>query len=497
MQESGVGVADLQLSIDQTFKQKWMLAYVVTFLLLLWPLLINGTPFYFDDSASYLRGGRFGLSTALLMVHHWWQSLGPDSLSNGAGSDQKAIIATAIGQAGGTRSLIYSVVTYVLRAPGVSLVALALAQVGAVAFVVCALRQLIGPQLGIRSSIAIGGAVTFLTSAAWYANFAGPDVLAGVAIAGGTALTVFLGRTRLLLRLILVLLVAFCMTAHGSHLPVALSVLIAGAVANFLTSRQAFSARLCNLAWICSPVILAMAALLGSSYLAFGEWSLAPKRYPIQLARSVADGPGAWYLRDHCATEHYAICEIFGPNPPRTVNDFLWAKNGVRYRATPQQMERIRAEEMIIVRRAALEYPAEQARRSVTNMTSQLLHFGVDGLYFGFTISNGDGEVIRQSAPDRPRLRVIANLLIYCSFIASILLLIVYRRRLARAEVAAVLVVAVGLLANAAVCGILSGVTDRYQGRVAWVLPTLAFIILLRIWRQSWPPATNAKVTLA
>src|SRR5512142_1500252 len=107
MQESEVGVADLQLSVHQTFKRSWMLAYVVTFLFLLWPLLLNGAPFYFDDSASYLRGGRFGLSTGFLMVHHWWQSLGPDSLSNGTGSDPKAIIATAIGQAGGTRSLIY------------------------------------------------------------------------------------------------------------------------------------------------------------------------------------------------------------------------------------------------------------------------------------------------------------------------------------------------------------------------------------------------------
>jgi hypothetical protein len=110
----------------------------------------------------------------------------------------------------------------------VSLLALALAQAGAVAFVVCSLRQLIIPQAGIRSSIASSAAVALLTSAAWYAAYAIPDILAGLAIAGATALTVFHDRTSLPLRLALVLLVAFCITAHGTHLLVALSVLVAG-----------------------------------------------------------------------------------------------------------------------------------------------------------------------------------------------------------------------------------------------------------------------------
>jgi len=73
---------------------------------------------------------------------------------------------------------------------------------------------------------------------------------------------------------------------------------------------------------------------------------------------------------------------------------------------------------------------------------------------------------------------------VYLVFFASIVFLIVNRRRLDRIEVAAVGVAVIGLLANAAVCGILSGVTDRYQGRVAWILPTLAFIIFARLWDE-------------
>ena len=64
-----------------------------------------------------------------------------------------------------------------------------------------------------------------------------------------------------------------------------------------------------------------------------------------------------------------------------------------------------------------------------------------------------------------------------------------FRRHLTRTEVAAVSVALLGLLANAAVCGILSAVTERYQGRVAWILPALALILLLRI--RSEKPAAD------
>jgi hypothetical protein len=311
------------------------------------------------------------------------------------------------------------------------------------------------------------------------------------------ALTVFYEQMSHWLRLVLVMLISFCITVHGSHLPLAICVLVAGSLADFLLRRRPRRFEIGRTLWFASPIVLAVAALLGTSYLAFGELSLAPKRYPIQLARSVADGPGAWYLRDHCATEHYAICEIFGPNPPRNVRDFLWAENGVRNRATPEQMNRIRAEESVIVRRAALEYPAVQLRRSATNTFRQLFEFGTSNLVFGARMISGDDPHVTQAHPDRPMLREAGTATIYLSFAASTALLIILRRHLEPAEVAALWVAIVGLVVNAAVCGIFSGVADRYQGRVAWVLPALAFIILLRVRTSTPPSATSAKVTLA
>ena len=466
--------------------------YLITLALISWPLVVNGSPFYSPDSASYLRGGAFGFNTGLHFLQNWWESLVTTTSAMPADADPKAAVAGAVAEAGGIRSIIYSVATYFLRAPGISLLALVIAQAGAVALVVTCLRRLIAPQLGLGPSLAVGAALAALTSAPWYAAYAVPDILAGITIAAALALTVFFERIGIVLRVTLVALIAFCITTHGSNLPIALSVVIAGAVAHFTLQRPSPTLAIRRSLWFLSPIFFAVVALLGTSYLAFGEPSIAPKRYPIQLARSVADGPGAWHLRDHCATERYAICEIFGTNPPRHVRDFLWSENGVRYRATPEQMERIRAEESTIVRRAAIEYPVEQLSRAASNTFFQFFAFGPDDLAFGRRIVGDlDNPVLVRAHPDMIMFKTVSEVLIYFSFAAGIFVLVALRRQLLAVEVAAISVAMVGLLANAAVCGILSAVTDRYQGRVAWILPVLALIIWLRVRADTKPATAN------
>lgn len=466
--------------------------FLASWLLLLWPLLLNGGPFYSDDSGSYLRGGEFGFNTGLLILDNWWHSLtAPTGPAPAAGGDPNAIVASAIAESGGTRSVIYSVLSYVLRAPGISLLTLAIAQAGAVAFVLTIFQRVIASRASFRDRLAASAGVALLTPAAWHAAYAVPDILAGIAIAGAALLTIFFDRLAPILSLVLVLLIAFCITAHGSHLPVAFVTLLAGFAARIWLDRPSLASTFRRAILFLSPVAIAVIALLATSYIAFGELSLAPKRYPIQLARSVADGPGAWHLRDHCATERYAICEVLGANPPRDVGDFLWGKNGVRLRATPEQMERIRAEESTIVRRAALEYPMHQLRRSVTNTVQQFFAFGPDDLTFGLALVGRADPALVQSRPDRPVIKDVGKLLVYLSFAASVVALIGFRRRLQSTEVAAIGVVLVGLMANAAVCGILSAVTPRYQGRVAWVLPAIAVVVLLRLWSERRSSATS------
>lgn len=455
---------------------------LVGFLLIVWPLAVNGAPFYSEDTSSYLRGGGFGFHTGLAILAQWWTSIAGGLPAAGPVSESpQMIVRAAVANSGGARSVIYSVFTYVLRAPGSSLFTLVIAQAGAVTMTISLLRRLILPETGLWTGIAVGVGVACLTSAGWYASYAMPDIFAGVTVGGALILTVFFDRLGMFARMLLVLLVGFSVTTHGSHLPIALSTLAAGAAAHFWLRRIPLSRMATRSLWFASPLVLATAALFATSFLAFGEVSLAPKRYPILLARSVADGPGAWYLRENCATERYAICEVLGPNPPRNVGQFLWAPGGVRFQATPEQMERIRTEEATIVRRAALEYPRAQIVASAKNMVAQFFELGLNGLQFGRTLLDTDEPVLSQAHPDWPQLRSVFEIVIYASFFGSLALLLFFRRAIRPVEFAAVAVALTGLLANAAVCGILSGVTDRYQGRVAWVLPSLAILIFLRV----------------
>jgi hypothetical protein len=324
-----------------------------------------------------------------------------------------------------------------------------------------------------------------------------PDILAGVGICAALLLTVFFRRITTGIRIALVLLVAFCITAHGSHLPIIGLTLAAGAMASWRLGNVASGSKLGAIGWFASPILLGVVATLATSYVAFSEMSLWPKRYPIQLARSVADGPGAWYLHDHCAIEHYAVCEVLGPNPPRDILEFLWGPNGLRHKASPAQMDRIRAEEATIIRRAALTYPAFQIRRSATNAFEQLIDFGPALLFGSRMLGSGQEMTPVPVTPDRPAVKAVAKILIYTGFVASILFLLIARRRLTAQEIAALAVVTVGLVSNAAVCGALSAVAARYQGRVAWVLPAVAVMILVRMATDRDSRVTTAKVAVA
>ena len=103
-------------------------------------------------------------------------------------------------------------------------------------------------------------------------------------------------------------------------------------------------------ALVSAPFLLGAAATVALNFAAFGGPSLTGKRYPLTLARSVAEGPGKWYLEKNCGHLKYAICELYPHGRCRERSTISsGAPNGVKQRATPEQMDRIRAEESDVV----------------------------------------------------------------------------------------------------------------------------------------------------
>src|SRR5207245_2332349 len=75
-------------------------------------------------------------------------------------------------------------------------------------------------------------------------------------------------------------------------------------------------------------VICAAAAQVAVHTYLFGEPSLNGQRPPFVMARMIADGPGRWYLRQHCLALHVEICR-HSRDLPDNVDDFLWSAHGI------------------------------------------------------------------------------------------------------------------------------------------------------------------------
>src|SRR5207244_10489140 len=108
----------------------------------------------------------------------------------------------------------------------------------------------------------------------------------------------------------------------------------------------------------------------------YGEPSLNGQRPPFVMARMIADGPGRWYLRQHCLALHVEICR-HSRDLPDNVDDFLWSAHGIWQSASLAQQERIRKEETRIVLGTLRAYPREELVVSAGHFWRQLHAFGL------------------------------------------------------------------------------------------------------------------------
>jgi hypothetical protein len=318
------------------------------------------------------------------------------------------------------------------------------------------------------------------TPAAWVTSFAMPDVFAAITILVIATLSFAADRLTPPVAAALSLIGALAIAAHASH--VALAILLAPlglAWGAWTQWRARGRVSLSGLAWLAAPAALGLAVVIAASLAGFGKVSLAPKRYPLTLARSIEDGPARWYLERHCATSRYAVCEIYGVRLPTTSTAFLWGPDGVSARATAAQMDRIRAEEQDIVLRAAVAYPVAQLSAAARGVARQLVSFRVGEANFDVrVVRDAAGAPVFANAPVMPAgLEDVVDTLSKVTAGLALVWIALGVRAAPPERRALALFVVVGVLANAAVCAVFSSVSDRYQARVVWLLPIAAAML--------------------
>jgi hypothetical protein len=342
--------------------------------------------------------------------------------------------------------------------------------------------------------LAVG--VSALTPLAVYACFIMPDVFAAVMVTAAAALAAGADR---LSRADIALgagLIAYSAATHTSHLAILIAV-VAGAGTLFILGPKTATAKQ-------SAVVLAAVSLVAliAAVAAGAAFDLVVKRtfgsppipVPFLTARLVSDHhPGEDWLRRRCAGAPFVACKFAG-RLPMTSNEFLWSidpvKSAFTTADTRDQIALGREQTRFFIK-VAQDEPLAVGRYFLKDWADQLADFSLEGMnvndeqrtYLDPLLSDRFRGNWRSSlayrkawatAPLDIALRAIS--LASLSTLAALGLKAAAAGRPGGTEsrvLAAALIVIAGVLANAAVCGGLSGVFGRYEARI------LAPLILL------------------
>lgn len=444
-------------------------------LLLLWPAVLNGYPIVFSDTGALLAqtvtGARIWdkpfVYAPVMAALHWQWSLWPVALAQGA------------------------LLSWVLW----------LTQRGVVG------RARAGVHLGVCAGLAA------LTAAPWFAALLLPDILAPVLVLAlallGWAGDRLTGRERLGLAAVATLAAA----AHLAHLPLAAAV-----IALVVLARRGWRA----LAWCAAPLGLALLVLAVGNWDRHGRFAVSPYGSVFLLARLVADGPAARVIDAACAATPAPAWHMCGwaGRLPTDSDAFLWAGDGPlwaprRDGAQPGGPISLAPEASAIVAATIAAEPLGVLRAVLRNGWAQagLVRVGdtlgpehlqatvADQLARGFPAA--EQARFAASLQARGALRDAASPFVWwqpgvlaLGLAAAVLALARTVDPRARGMVLAVLV---AVAANAVVTGGLSGPHDRYQARIAWLLPLMGALVLSHrgLGRRREPLGTNAPQAVA
>jgi hypothetical protein len=332
--------------------------------------------------------------------------------------------------------------------------------------------------------------LTILTTLPWLASILLTDIFAGVGVLGAYLL-VFADRAlRRPERYALVLLIAFSAATHSATFAVLLALTAAAAVVSAIV-RMGSSGGVGRAA---GALALGALMLVTANYVVAGRLAWTPGGPALLFGRMLQDGIVARYLAEHCPDPRLKLCDHRG-ELPNDADVFFWGE-GLFDRLG--RFESLSNEMRLIVIESLRDYPIQQAKSALLAAARQLAHVG-----------SGEGvlntiwhtyAIIEQYAPAAvPAMRAARqqrgeidfasiNIVHVPAAIGSMLLLLpliwLGFRRARFADVGLLAAaVAVALLANAIVCGVLANPHDRYGARLAWLAPLVVGLAVARLRR--------------
>ena len=442
--------------------------FVALVAVLLWPVAWNGDPLAFPDSEAYYEQGGQVLDRVEGLIARVVPALG-DGVEGGPRGGAAAAEAEDDGQ---TVYVIRSVpfatmVNASVRIAGVVGPVLLLSAVTAW-LILLAVRDL-APGRAAPAALATAG----LTTLPFYTSQIMADVMAGWLILI-VCLLALRPRVGFWTAAALLVLVFLSIASHYSHVPLGLVLMPALGLALALQRRWglALAAQ--------APLVAALALNVTVGQAAGTGLSIAPARLPILLARTLHDGPGREYLAEACPEAGWTLCEVYDEFPT-SVREALWGPDSIIARSTDAQRRAIAREEIPLVLAVLRDRPVDQGLALARNAALQLALIGMDDVRHTEIEVEGHRDIdialdrISKDAPIRA-----LEWAQWGAVAAGLAGLAVALARGGPGVWPAALLLALGLLTNAAVCGGLSAPADRYQGRIIWVLVLLGLALALR-----------------
>jgi hypothetical protein len=466
--------------------------WLFTTVLLLAPAAWNGAPLLYPDSMGYFRAGEATLNIVGRTLSHSLET--PSAASTGA----VVRLDTKGDGIQTSRSIYYGVPLVALYDISGGTWAVVLFQSALVAaFVAAALRRFLPerPRLQFLGALAIAT----IGGLGFYSSLLLPDVFLGVALVSLAALLAFHREMKVGELSFWLLGVLAAALVHKGHLFV--MVLTVGGMGLALLLLRQVATRLIGvlvmtlaLAFVAHSVIdLTVKRVTGA----------APVSPPFVLARMIGDGTAEKYLAAHCGTADFQTCRYVS-RMPMSENQFLWSHDrrlGAFGQATPAEREKIIAEAPGIVIGTLKEHLPLQVVVTSWNVIRQFFCVGVNelgnvrGLAPDMAISFRDALTAYPTTAVGQRtmplgaiswMMLVTYLLGLMGLVATTVAFAARRRTVwapAKVGIGALLL---GLIFNAVLSGAVSGVFDRYQGRVAWLV---VFAVLVALAGQS--PATR------
>jgi hypothetical protein len=419
-------------------------------LLLLAPALWNGFPLLFHDTGSYL-GRAFDpwLSPGRSAIYGF-------ALAAGRWPNFWPVVFT---QAAAT----VWVVTLVLRSLGLGSNA---------------------PLLVMTFSV-----LTTATALPWFAGQLMPDLFAGLSVLAVCLLLVRPDQLTTLERMGLIMLIAFGAASHNATLGVLIILLI---VACALHLVQPLLVARIAITRIVLALMLGAGIVLTANFAVVGHVTWTPGGTAFIFGRLVQDGIINRFLIEHCAGTQFVLCEE-RDRLPKTVEGFLWGPPDGSF-AKLGRFDDSNGEMAVIVRESLRLYPADHFRTAVKSTFQQLTMMATgDGIVDRVWTTYGEiqrhvpeAAPAAQAAHQRQgqlqfevwnRLHIPVALtsmacLPVCIFLA--------RRRRDNVLAGLGCTICVAILANALVCGVLSGPNDRYGARLVWISTLMLIIAVAR-----------------